>query len=94
VTETQAHEFLSWCKRRWLWLKNIGEVETMQKTKRSAVALIFQTLMLLAISASTFFSWSVYLKIALLIFCLLTFSVSTWLLVRLRQARRVLRGQI
>jgi hypothetical protein len=99
MTETQAHEFLAKCESRLLWRK-VGDENTVVKrlTRNFRIGFI-AGIIWLGVAAWDFSNSNkapldYFFVIALLIIALLQIGFAIWLLLRLRQARFILRGKI
>jgi hypothetical protein len=95
MTEAEAIKFLRSCERFWLWRKNLTAGEVIRRIRRSCFSMIGITLFILYMASFHLANlngvgFGHYFNIFLLAYCFSMSGLSIWLLIRLRQIRRVL----
>jgi hypothetical protein len=95
MTEAEAIKFLRNCERFWLWRKNLTADEVIRRTRRNCFSTFAITLIILTTATEHLGNlnkggFGHYYNIFLLAYCFPMIGVSIWLLIRLRQVRRVL----
>jgi hypothetical protein len=89
MTEAQAHEFLSKCRRYLLWSKDVVSLTSL---RRKCISLISILSVLLGISLPGSLNGNGgWFHFTGAVFCIVGISFSIWILIRLRQARIALK---
>jgi hypothetical protein len=91
MTEAEAIKFLQKCERYWLWQKNLAPTQIFAKTWNGCLSAMTSAPCLLIRGVFHIFEnrWDCLDTIALA-YVVLVFGVASWLLLRLKEVRRVM----